>query len=34
MARAYDLGADAYLPKSMDVEEHLQSLKTLVGFWL
>lgn len=34
MARAYDLGADSYLPKSMDVEEHLQSLETLVEFWL
>jgi CheY-like chemotaxis protein len=34
MGRAYELGANGYLPKPMAPEEHLQSLETLVGFWL
>lgn len=34
MERAYDLGANGYLAKRMDTEEHLLSLETLVGFWL
>lgn len=32
--RAYDLGANAYLSKPMDVDEHLLTLGALSEFWL
>lgn len=33
IVRAYELGANAYLQKSMDVDEHLLALKALIEFW-
>jgi CheY-like chemotaxis protein len=32
--RAYELGANAYLSKPMDVDEHMSILEALVEFWL
>jgi CheY-like chemotaxis protein len=32
--RAYELGANAYLSKPMDVDEHMSMLETLSEFWL
>lgn len=34
IAHAYELGANAYLSKPMDVDEHMSILKLLSEFWL